>query len=86
MKARRLEMYHPPFIDNPAVLTWISIYWFSRAGPTASLRIYFEADIDTAFSVPEPRPTIPLGLSSFPRDIMVFPKRWAVIQTVQVYS
>ncbi|KAJ7149036.1 Alpha/Beta hydrolase protein [Mycena crocata] len=65
--------------EDDEVLTWVSIYWFSRAGPTASLRIYFEAgnrDMNSAFSVPEPRPTIPLGLSQFPRDILVFPKSW----------
>lgn len=26
------------------VLTWVSVYWFSRAGPGASVRTYFEAD------------------------------------------
>ncbi|KAG0694535.1 Alpha/Beta hydrolase protein [Suillus ampliporus] len=26
--------------DSPVVLTWISLYWFSRVGPAASLRIY----------------------------------------------
>lgn len=26
------------------VLTWVSIYWFSRAGPGASVRTYFEAE------------------------------------------
>ncbi|KAF3760713.1 alpha/beta-hydrolase [Cryphonectria parasitica EP155] len=26
------------------VLTWASIYWFSRAGPVASVRTYFEAE------------------------------------------
>ncbi|KAJ7484697.1 Alpha/Beta hydrolase protein [Mycena latifolia] len=65
--------------EDDEVLTWVSIYWFSRAGPTASLRIYFEAgnrSIDAAFSVPKPRPTIPLGLSSFPKDILVLPKSW----------
>lgn len=25
------------------ILTWVSIYWFSTAGPAASLRIYYEA-------------------------------------------
>lgn len=25
------------------VLTWVSIYWFSKAGPAASVRIYYEA-------------------------------------------
>ncbi|KAJ6590536.1 Alpha/Beta hydrolase protein [Mycena vulgaris] len=65
--------------EDDEILTWISIYWFSRAGPTASLRIYFEAgnrSIDAAFSVPEPRPTVPLGLSHFPKDILVFPNSW----------
>ncbi|KAJ7282424.1 hypothetical protein C8J57DRAFT_1554332, partial [Mycena rebaudengoi] len=28
--------------DNLHFPTWISIYWFSRAGPAASLRIYYE--------------------------------------------
>ncbi|KAJ7213533.1 hypothetical protein GGX14DRAFT_360737, partial [Mycena pura] len=39
--------------DFSIVLTWISIYWFSRAGSTASLHIYFEAgnrNIDPAFA------------------------------------
>lgn len=26
------------------ILTWVSIYWFSRAGPGASVRTYFEAE------------------------------------------
>ena len=25
------------------ILTWVSIYWFSTAGPAASVRIYYEA-------------------------------------------
>jgi hypothetical protein len=62
-----------------AVLTWISIYWFSRGGPTASLRIYYEVDINSAYSVSETPPTIPLGLSHFPMDILVFPKRYGEI-------
>jgi hypothetical protein len=28
-----------------AVLTWGSIYWFSRAGPPASVRIYYELTV-----------------------------------------
>ncbi|KAJ6486846.1 Alpha/Beta hydrolase protein [Mycena sanguinolenta] len=62
--------------EDDEVLTWISIYWFSRSGPTASLRIYFEADVFVAFSVAGPRPTIPLGISRFPKDILVLPKSW----------
>ncbi|KAJ6498715.1 Alpha/Beta hydrolase protein [Mycena vulgaris] len=64
--------------DDDEVLTWVSIFWFSRAGPTASIRIYFEAgnrDFNKAFSI-NPKPTIPLGLSHFPGDIVVFPRSW----------
>ncbi|KAF7350495.1 Epoxide hydrolase [Mycena venus] len=50
------------------VLTWISIYWFSRGGPTVSLSIYFEVDIHEAFPTSELRPIILLGLSRFPKD------------------
>lgn len=31
-----------PWTDEE-ILTWISIYWFSRAGPAKSLFIYYEA-------------------------------------------
>jgi len=64
-----------PWTDDE-VLTWISIYWFSRAGPAASVRIYYEvtdgggAITDGAWS------SIPLGLSYFPKEIAVVPKLW----------
>ncbi|KAJ6550584.1 Alpha/Beta hydrolase protein [Mycena vulgaris] len=64
--------------DDDEVLTWVSIFWFSRAGPAASIRIYFEAgnrDFMKVFSV-NPKPTIPLGLSHFPRELFVFPRSW----------
>ncbi|KAJ6571805.1 Alpha/Beta hydrolase protein [Mycena capillaripes] len=61
--------------EDDEVLTWISIYWFSHGGPTASLRLYFEGEKEDAFSVRDP-PTIPLGLSRFPKDILVLPKSW----------
>lgn len=32
-----------PWTDDE-ILTWVSIYWFSRAGPGASVRTYFEAE------------------------------------------
>lgn len=31
-----------PWTDDE-ILTWVSIYWYSNAGPAASLRIYYEA-------------------------------------------
>ena len=55
-----------------SVLTWVSIYWFSRAGPTASTRIYvYEFDGPHVS-----HPTIPMGISYFPKEIMPAPKSW----------
>ncbi|TFY70301.1 hypothetical protein EVG20_g2705 [Dentipellis fragilis] len=56
-----------------AVLTWVSIYWFSRAGPTASARIYFEhAQRGKGLK----RFTVPLGVSRFPKELNAPPKSW----------
>ncbi|KAH9922660.1 alpha/beta-hydrolase [Fomitopsis serialis] len=65
-----------PWTDDE-VLTWISVYWFSRAGPAASVRIYYEV---TGGGDPVAGGTwssIPLGLSYFPKEIAVVPKLWA---------
>ncbi|KAJ7159998.1 Alpha/Beta hydrolase protein [Mycena crocata] len=67
-----------PWSDDE-VLTWVSIYWFSRAGPTASLRIYFEAEnrnFEAIFAIPKQPPTIPVGISHFSNDTIGFPKSW----------
>lgn len=63
------------------VLTWISIYWFSRAGPTASLRIYYEffQGKDRRFAESAEQPTIPLGFSFFPKELYVVPKAWVSV-------
>ncbi|KAF9530636.1 Alpha/Beta hydrolase protein [Crepidotus variabilis] len=61
--------------EDDEVLNWISIYWFSAAGPAASLRIYYER----THEVPEftsPNPTIPLGVSLFPQELSIYPKAW----------
>ncbi|KAH9017883.1 Alpha/Beta hydrolase protein [Lactarius hengduanensis] len=59
-----------PWTDDE-VLTWISIYWFSRAGPAASVRIYYEiGDAVIGF----PATTVPVGLSFFPKELARFPK------------
>ncbi|KAJ7914238.1 Alpha/Beta hydrolase protein [Mycena leptocephala] len=69
--------------DDDEVLTWVSIFWFSRAGPAASLRIYFEVAngasdaLQKEFFTTKESPSIPLGLSRFPKDIVVLPKSWA---------
>jgi len=66
-----------PWTDDE-ILTWVSVYWFSTAGPAASARIYYEAQN----THPHPRedkrmlqynPGVKLGLSYFPRDLIVLP-------------
>jgi len=61
------------------VLTWISIYYFSRAGPAASTRIYYEVmhspDGFSSFASTKNKPTIPMGVSIFPKELRVTPKR-----------
>ncbi|KAL1671818.1 Alpha/Beta hydrolase protein [Schizophyllum commune] len=80
-----------PWSDDE-VLTWVSIYWFSRAGPAASVRIYRESVYPKRETVnpngetvyvnceippdPDNAPTIPMGMSQFPKDIYVYPKSW----------
>ncbi|KAK1961556.1 epoxide hydrolase [Colletotrichum sublineola] len=62
-----------PWTDDE-ILTWISIYQFSRAGPEASARIYYEVN--------HPQwpkeltgwvPRVKLGVSIFPMDLSVPP-------------
>ncbi|KAF9800854.1 hypothetical protein IEO21_10278 [Rhodonia placenta] len=64
--------------DDDEVLTWISVYWFSRAGPAASVRIYYEViqDDPGAFRAAKYSP-IPLGLSFFPKELVIVPRLWA---------
>ncbi|OCH86439.1 alpha/beta-hydrolase [Obba rivulosa] len=64
--------------EDDEVLTWVSIYWFSRAGPAASVRIYYETkhagDQDNIYSWWSP---VPLGLSFFPKELVVIPRVWS---------
>ena len=65
------------------ILTWISIYWFSTAGPGASVRIYYERSHPEPQSVLSSRsltdwiPHVPLGIAHFPQDIHHVPSTWA---------
>ncbi|KZT67078.1 alpha/beta-hydrolase [Daedalea quercina L-15889] len=66
-----------PWTDDE-VLTWISVYWFSRAGPASSVRIYLEIASRGDLPLDEvPWSSIPLGLSFFPKELAVMPKLWA---------
>ncbi|KAF8869036.1 alpha/beta-hydrolase [Infundibulicybe gibba] len=64
-----------PWTDDE-VLTWISIYWFSRAGPTASIRIYYEVTQEDNALYPTEPTTIPLGFSYFPKELVIPPRKW----------
>ena len=76
-----------PWTDDE-LFTWISIYQFSRAGPGAAHRIYYEVlhtDPEnksdpkkscTYDSMREFNPNVPIGLTYSPRDIYVVPSSW----------
>ena len=67
-----------PWTDDE-ILTWVSIYWFSTAGPAASTRIYYEVSHAADFSTSALGAYIPhvkLGLAYFPKDLSVPPKSW----------
>ncbi|KAI0078235.1 alpha/beta-hydrolase [Panus rudis PR-1116 ss-1] len=65
-----------PWTDDE-VLEWVSIYWFSKAGPAASLRIYYDASKAGELGNNVPRTNVPYGLSYFPKEIIYAPKAWA---------
>lgn len=72
-----------PWTDDE-ILTWISIYWFSTAGPAASARIYYEsmhAGPIKGKSLEELLGYIPikLGIAHLPREIVVVPSSWAAV-------
>lgn len=65
-----------PWTDDE-VLTWISIYAFSTAGPDASVRIYYEERKQgNTVSGTEYHGKVLLGLSYFPQDVFVPPNTW----------
>ena len=60
---------------NHAVLEWISIYWFSRAGPSASTRIYYEMTSGGTrdSNVGVKWMSVPVGVSHFPAELVRMP-------------
>ncbi|KAJ4353381.1 uncharacterized protein N0V89_005110 [Didymosphaeria variabile] len=70
-----------PWTDDE-ILTWVSIYYFSTAGPNAHIRIYYEAGHNPTEMVPSRErasewiPRVKLGLAHFPREITVVPRVW----------
>ncbi|KAK1760431.1 alpha/beta-hydrolase [Echria macrotheca] len=71
-----------PWADDE-ILAWVCIYWFSAAGPDASVRIYYESQNNTLPHTREQREAqlgynarVKLGLSYFPRDLLVYPRTY----------
>lgn len=67
-----------PWTDDE-ILTWVSIYIFSKAGIAASIRIYYEAMVTGAKegkAIMAYVPRVPLGLSHYPRDVLPGPISW----------
>jgi len=72
-----------PWTDDE-ILTWVSVYWFSTAGPAASCRIYYEMIHNSKINqnwltrdeLRKYLPGVKIGLSHFPNDIHVMPSVW----------
>jgi hypothetical protein len=68
-------------LTNVAVLTWVSIYWFSRGGPTASTRLYYEfvkaREADGGF-FKNLNTSVPTGFSYFPKEVFTPPRRFVL--------
>jgi pimeloyl-ACP methyl ester carboxylesterase len=60
------------------ILTWISIYYFSRAGPAASSYIYWSMENcdPPVFAAAAAWSDVPLGVSRFNEDTLLMPKLW----------
>ncbi len=75
--------------------TWMSIYWFSTAGPAASLRIYYESQHEN--DPPATRVTygraseyigggVKLGVTQAPKENRVLPSSWMRTQGDVVFE
>ena len=82
-----------PWTDDE-VCTWLSIYWFSTAGPAANVRIYYESTHQ--WDDPSTRLTrerlssyiggVKLGLTHSPKELRVLPSAWTRTQGDVVYE
>lgn len=59
-------------------MTWVSIYYFSTAGPGAPGNLYFENEHrkPAAFEATQGYIDVPVGIARFEKDVMLFPKSW----------
>ncbi|KAI1082402.1 epoxide hydrolase 1 [Whalleya microplaca] len=59
------------------VCEWVSLYWFSRAGPAASVTIYHEAFKGNRPPGATPAsPSVKMGFSYFPKELVGTPRFW----------
>ncbi|CDO76878.1 hypothetical protein BN946_scf184591.g3 [Trametes cinnabarina] len=67
-----------PWTDDE-VIEWISVYWFSRAGPAAATRIYYELTGGGKHDTFEGTKwtSVPVGASYFPGEPVRLPKSWS---------
>ncbi|KAF7557687.1 hypothetical protein G7046_g5978 [Stylonectria norvegica] len=67
-----------PWTDDE-ILTWVSIYYFSRAGPDASINVYYaiEHAKPSSFIEAQEYVDVPVGIAWFANDSVVTPKLWA---------
>lgn len=67
-----------PWSDEE-ILTWISIYYFSKPGVAATVRIYYEETsrkpLDR-FKESAQYTDVPLGVAFFPKELGSLPKAW----------
>ncbi|KAF1960058.1 alpha/beta-hydrolase [Byssothecium circinans] len=66
-----------PWTDDE-ILTWVSIYYFSTAGPEASSNVYYEMEHSEppAFAAQAVYIDVPLGISRFENDLVSLPRLW----------
>lgn len=67
-----------PWTDDE-ILTWISVYYFSRAGPGASTRIYYEvmhSETCTYEDMLEYTNKLKMGLTYSHKELHSFPQLW----------
>jgi pimeloyl-ACP methyl ester carboxylesterase len=86
-----------PWTDDE-ILTWISIYWFSRAGPGAAGRIYYEHEHPGASGNPGVKNVVPvielqtwiphvkLGFTLNPKELAIVPRTWSLQMGNVVYE
>jgi len=66
-----------PWTDDE-ILMWISIYYFSTAGPAAASFIYYETSNDKLWSLNKLQGYVdkPLGFTYFPKELANLPRAW----------